>query len=98
MKQPGDQIRFHRERKGLSQRELALKARVGLESIEKYEDGSKIPDTAALMRLSTVLDLPASVLSAAPHSLLDPELRSLILEIGPEKAKAILKKEKKNKK
>ena len=48
-------------KKNLSQEELALKARLGAKIIEKYENGEQIPTTQTILKLSTVLDVPASV-------------------------------------
>ncbi len=46
----------------MSQEELAQKVRVGIHTIEKYESGEQIPSTQTLLKLSTVLDLPATEL------------------------------------
>jgi transcriptional regulator with XRE-family HTH domain len=46
----------------MTQEELAQKVRVGIQTIEKYESGEQIPSTQTLLKLSTVLDLPATVL------------------------------------
>ncbi|GIN42071.1 MULTISPECIES: helix-turn-helix domain-containing protein [Heyndrickxia] len=56
-------LKFYREQKNLSQEELALKARLGAKIIEKYENGEQIPTTQTILKLSTVLDVPASVLT-----------------------------------
>ncbi|MGD6794999.1 helix-turn-helix domain-containing protein [Metabacillus indicus] len=56
------QLKHYREQKNMSQEELAFKARLGRQTIEKYEAGEKIPDTQTILKLSTVLDVPASEL------------------------------------
>ncbi|MEB6551232.1 helix-turn-helix domain-containing protein [Heyndrickxia sporothermodurans] len=56
-------LKFHREQHNLTQEELALKARLGTKTIEKYESGEQIPNTQTILKLSTVLDVPASELT-----------------------------------
>lgn len=56
-------LKFHREQRNLSQEELAVKARLGIKVIEKYESGEQFPNTQTILKLSTILDVPASVLS-----------------------------------
>jgi transcriptional regulator with XRE-family HTH domain len=63
----GETIRAAREMQHISQQELAQKVRVGTETIEKYEIGEKIPSTQTLLKLSTVLDIPASELLKFQH-------------------------------
>lgn len=58
----GENIRSIREERGLSLEELATKTRVGKDTIEKYEAGEKVPTNQTILKLSTVLDVPASVL------------------------------------
>ncbi len=58
----GDNIKALREERGLTLEELATRTRVGKDTIEKYETGEKVPTTQTIMKLSTVLDVPASVL------------------------------------
>ncbi|SEM60908.1 Helix-turn-helix [Mesobacillus persicus] len=58
----GENIRSIREERGLSLEELATKTRVGKDTIEKYEVGEKVPNNQTILKLSTVLDVPASVL------------------------------------
>lgn len=53
-------IRSCRERKGMTQEELALKIRVGTQTIERYENGEQTPNMQTIFKLSTVLDVPAS--------------------------------------
>ena len=58
----GQTIKNAREMLNMSQEELAQKIRVGSHTIEKYESGEQIPSTQTLLKLSTVLDLPATEL------------------------------------
>ncbi|MGF6954092.1 transcriptional regulator with XRE-family HTH domain [Neobacillus sp. B4I6] len=58
----GQTIKNAREMLNMSQEELAQKIRVGSHTIEKYESGEQIPSTQTLLKLSTVLDLPAAEL------------------------------------
>ena len=58
----GQTIKNAREMLHMSQEELAQKVRVGTHTIEKYESGEQIPSTQTLLKLSTVLDLPATEL------------------------------------
>ncbi|MBT2699511.1 helix-turn-helix transcriptional regulator [Bacillus sp. ISL-40] len=58
----GQTIKNAREMLNMSQEELAQKIRVGSQTIEKYESGEQIPSTQTLLKLSTVLDLPAAEL------------------------------------
>jgi transcriptional regulator with XRE-family HTH domain len=55
-------IKTYRELLNMTQEELAQKIRVGTSTIEKYESGEHIPSTQTLLKLSTVLDIPASEL------------------------------------
>ena len=58
----GQNIKNCRIRKGMSQKELALKSRVGMQTIERYENGEQIPNLQTVLKISTVLDVPASEL------------------------------------
>ena len=91
----GKLIKTYREKKNLTQQELAVKARLGTKSIEKYESGEQIPDTQTALKISTVLDLPASELLEHEYTVrhsIDQEIIQLISELGPEKTKLILSK------
>ncbi|MDZ5472060.1 helix-turn-helix transcriptional regulator [Bacillus sp. 31A1R] len=94
----GNNIKFYRERRGMSLQELALKTRVGTGTIEKYESGEQIPETQTILKISTVLDVPASdILEQEVQTNqvgIDLELEQLIQEIGTKKAKLILRKAK----
>ncbi|MEI5907779.1 helix-turn-helix transcriptional regulator [Bacillus spongiae] len=93
----GEHLKMYREQCKMTQQELALKARLGTKTIEKYENGEQLPDTPTILKLSTVLDVPASELleiETTNISGIDAEIEQLILEIGTKKAKLILRKAK----
>jgi transcriptional regulator with XRE-family HTH domain len=78
----GQNIKNYREQKRMTQEELALKVRVGTKTIARYENGEQTPNSQTILKLSTVLDIPASVLMgqqihvAAPSEA-DPATSSL---------------------
>lgn len=59
----GTTIKNYREHLKMTKEELAQKIRVGTHTIEKYESGEQVPSSQTLLKLSTVLDIPASELS-----------------------------------
>jgi transcriptional regulator with XRE-family HTH domain len=69
----GKNIKLYRERANMSQQDLALKIRVGTGRIQQYESGEQIPDTPTLLKISTVLDIPASSLVENKTSMSDCE-------------------------
>lgn len=91
----GKNIRQYREDHNLTQQELALKLRIGTKKIEMYESGEVTPDTQTILRLSTVLDIPASeLIKSNPQTFdqgIDEEIEELIQEIGIKQAKLILR-------
>lgn len=95
----GENLKRVREERKLSQQELALRARLGTKTIEKYESDLQIPDTQTILKLSTVLDIPASELlerEVKDHhpTGVDAEMEQLIKELGPKRTKLILRKAK----
>jgi len=56
----GENIRFQREDKNLSLQDLALKIRCGVQTIQDYESGARIPDTQTILKISTALDTSTS--------------------------------------
>ena len=58
----GRTIKNYREHLKMTKEELAQKIRVGTHTIEKYETGEQVPSNQTLLKLSTVLDIPASEL------------------------------------
>ncbi|MCQ6278941.1 helix-turn-helix domain-containing protein [Bacillus sp. EB600] len=64
----GKNIKAVRERRNLSQEELAQKLRMGAKRIEDYESGIQIPSNETLLKLSTVLDIPTSELLSESRS------------------------------
>lgn len=57
----GEKLKFYRELSGMSIEELAVKARIGKHTLEQYETEEQIPTTQTILKLSTVLDVAASV-------------------------------------
>jgi transcriptional regulator with XRE-family HTH domain len=68
----GQNIKQYREQKGFTQEELALKVRVGGKTIARYESGEQTPNPQTIMKLSTVLDVPASVLMGQQNGVATP--------------------------
>lgn len=58
----GENIKLYRERNNMSQEDLAIKIRVGPAKVENYESGKQIPTQETLLKISTVLDIPATEL------------------------------------
>jgi transcriptional regulator with XRE-family HTH domain len=58
----GNNIKLYRQKRNVSLEDLAQKIRVGTKTIEKYETGELVPSTQTILKLSTVLDIPASEL------------------------------------
>ncbi|MBM7694396.1 transcriptional regulator with XRE-family HTH domain [Peribacillus deserti] len=94
--QPGQILKFLRENRNLTQKALALQIRVGTHVIEQFETGEKVPDIPTLLRLSAVLEVPASELcwqSPSPSiPMVDNEITQLISGMGPQRAILILRK------
>ncbi|TGB02176.1 helix-turn-helix domain-containing protein [Halobacillus salinus] len=91
----GKNIRTHREANGLSKEELALKARIGVQTLQSYESDERTPELDTILKLSTVLDIPASELmefDTDDDSNIDDELKALIKEVGQKRTKLLLKK------
>ncbi|WP_064092819.1 helix-turn-helix domain-containing protein [Rossellomorea aquimaris] len=95
----GENLKRVREERKITQKDLALRARLGTRTIEKYEANEQIPDTQTILKLSTVLDIPASellereMLDHHPTGV-DAEMEQLIQELGPKRTKLILRKAK----
>ncbi|MGP4076616.1 helix-turn-helix domain-containing protein [Halobacillus sp. K22] len=90
----GGNIRKHRELKKVTKDELAMKARMGVHTLESYENNERVPELDTILKISTVLDIPASELmeTEVEDTLMDDELQNLIKEIGVKRTKLILKK------
>jgi transcriptional regulator with XRE-family HTH domain len=70
----GQNIKNYREQKRMTQEELAFKVRVGTKTIARYENGEQTPNSQTILKLSTVLDIPASVLMGQQiHVVAPPE-------------------------
>jgi transcriptional regulator with XRE-family HTH domain len=59
----GANIRTFRERRNMSQEELAQKLRIGTKKIDDYESDRQVPSNETLLKISTVLDIPTSQLT-----------------------------------
>ncbi|REJ06805.1 helix-turn-helix domain-containing protein [Halobacillus trueperi] len=91
----GNNIRKYRELKNFTKEELAMKARIGFHTLESYETDERIPELDTILKISTVLDIPASELlenHEENSSEIDEELQTLIQEIGVKRSKLLLKK------
>lgn len=91
----GNNIRKYREMKKFSKEELALKARMGVHTLESYESNERTPELDTVLKISTVLDIPASELMEfhdEDESPFDEELTQLVQDIGVKSSKLILKK------
>ncbi|WP_226580152.1 helix-turn-helix domain-containing protein [Halobacillus litoralis] len=91
----GGNIRKYREMKNFTKEELALKARMGINTLESYESNERTPELDTILKISTVLDIPASELMEFHEdddSPIDHELENLIKDIGVKRTKLILKK------
>ena len=63
------ELRTRRRRAGLRQIDLAIKSRIALRTLQRYERGDHPPDSIALGRLEAGLELPHGALldAAAPR-------------------------------
>ena len=55
-----EQLKFLREEKNWSLEELSKKVQVGVEKLAQYETGEQIPSVQTVLKLSTILEVPAS--------------------------------------
>lgn len=55
-----EQLRLLREEKNWSLEELSLKTQLGIEKLAAYEKGEQTPSIQTILKLSTVLEVPAS--------------------------------------
>ena len=60
MSKVGVNIRNIRESKGMTLEQLALKVRCGTKTMENYENGTAIPNSDTILKISTALDVPAT--------------------------------------
>ncbi|WP_322788399.1 helix-turn-helix domain-containing protein [Rummeliibacillus pycnus] len=54
------QLNLLRRERNLTLDELALKTRVGVEKLARYESGEDIPSEQTLLKLSNALEVPVS--------------------------------------
>ncbi|KGX89601.1 DNA-binding protein [Pontibacillus halophilus JSM 076056 = DSM 19796] len=94
----GENIRRYRKEQGLSEEEFAIKLRTGIATVHKLEQNELHPDTNMVLKISTVLDVPASDFmetgSEESDLGIDEEIRSLVETIGLRRAKLILRQAK----
>ena len=57
-----ENLRYLREKKGLSQKQLGAKMYVSHSTIARWENGTRLPDAAMILRLSKFLGTDANVL------------------------------------
>jgi transcriptional regulator with XRE-family HTH domain len=57
----GERLRIERQRKGLSQSDLAKEVRITFQQIQKYEKGLNRISAARLMEIARFLGVPISV-------------------------------------
>ena len=55
-----EQLKLLREEKNWSLEELSKKTQIGLEKLSLYEKGELIPSIQTILKLSTILEVPAS--------------------------------------
>lgn len=55
-----EQLKFLREERNWSLEELSKITQVGVEKLAQYEKGELIPSVQTVLKLSTVLEVPAS--------------------------------------
>lgn len=67
------ELKRRRRRAGLRQIDLAIKSRIALRTLQRYESGKHPPDSIALGRLETGLELSHGALldAAAPREIAD---------------------------
>ncbi|WP_431804411.1 helix-turn-helix domain-containing protein [Halobacillus andaensis] len=89
----GENIQKYRNLKEISKEELALKARIGTQTLESYESNERIPELDTLLKISTVLDIPASELMEDDETqVMDEELQELVNQVGVKRTKLLLRK------
>ncbi len=92
----GDIIRVERERKGLSQAELARRLGVSQQIVSHWENNSHLPRISSIQRILGILDIkleqilgPEPVERSADD--LDPQLVSTWKRLTPEARKKLVK-------
>ncbi|WP_254434129.1 helix-turn-helix domain-containing protein [Halobacillus sp. Marseille-Q1614] len=89
----GENIKKYRELKGFTKEELSFKSRIGVQVLESYERNERIPELDTILKISTVLDIPASELMESEETQKpDKELLELIQKSGTKRAKLLLRK------
>ncbi|MCP3028285.1 helix-turn-helix domain-containing protein [Halobacillus sp. A5] len=89
----GENIQKYRNLKELTKENLALKARIGVQTLESYENNERIPELDTLLKISTVLDIPASeLMEDEEERVIDDELHQLVQQVGVKRTKLLLRK------
>ncbi|MFG6148183.1 helix-turn-helix domain-containing protein [Halobacillus sp. B23F22_1] len=89
----GENIQKYRNLKEMTKEELAMRARIGLHTLEVYESNKRSPELDTLLKISTVLDVPASeLMENEEEHRIDEELHRLIQQVGIKRSKLLLKK------
>ncbi|GGF32782.1 hypothetical protein GCM10010954_34950 [Halobacillus andaensis] len=89
----GENIQRYRNLKEMTKEELALKARIGVHTLEAYESNQRVPELDTLLKISTVLDIPASeLMEDEEEHKVDEELHRLIQQVGIKRTKLLLRK------
>lgn len=55
-----EQLKMLREEKNWTLEDLSLKTQLGIEKLAAYEKGEQTPSVQTILKLSTVLEVPAS--------------------------------------
>ena len=83
-----ENLRYLREKKGLSQKQLGAKMYVSHSTIARWENGTRLPDAAMILRLSKILGTDANMLmqlaaqSAETPNIIMVDDNSVILSDG----------------
>lgn len=62
MESTGHKIRENRKLKGLTQKQLGVKAHMSVNSVQKYETGIRVPTIEALQKIADALEIPVNKL------------------------------------
>ncbi|WP_082233515.1 helix-turn-helix domain-containing protein [Halobacillus massiliensis] len=89
----GENIKKYRDTKGFTKEELSLRSRIGVQVLESYENNERVPELDTILKISTVLDIPASeLMESEENEKPDEELLQLIQKAGTKRAKFLLRK------
>ncbi|MFC7063933.1 helix-turn-helix domain-containing protein [Halobacillus seohaensis] len=89
----GDNLQKYRNLKEFTLKELAEKSRIGVHALESYESNERVPELDTVLKISTVLDIPASeLMESEDHKNIDDELHNLVQQVGVKRSKLLLRK------